>query len=163
MTETQPDQFTLRRLFMERSQLRTPNEERPACTSPILRILRTGTRLSKTISNSYPAISTFLSFLSVYLVASFSPADRFSMHGEEYGHCQCISSMESSGGGAVLGEGLWSSHCIWGTGSDDWPSWHHWPNSVAWEKRKGQGGLLEKVSMGVGAGHTRLWLPSPAL
>lgn len=62
---------------------------------------------------------------------------------------------------AALGEGLWSSHCIWDIGSDDWPSWHRWPNSVAWEERKGQGGLLEKVSMEICAGHTKLWLPSP--
>lgn len=49
------------------------------------------------------------------VMASFSPADRFSMHGDGYGHCQCISSMESmpppgcTGGGA-LEQSLYLGH-----------------------------------------------------
>lgn len=48
-------------------------------------------------------------FYLCYVMASFSPADRFSLHGEEHGPCPFISSMESVpplsclGGGALIG------------------------------------------------------------
>lgn len=94
------------------------------------------------------------------VMVSFAPANRFFLHGKEYGQCQLNSLMGKACtiltalGRALIGLG-WATRIldIWGMMSNKWPSGHCCSNSVArrlgWApRRRAWGSVLGTQSCG---------------